>query len=249
MRLSEIERFANWGMCVKFVGSDNLDDLLNGEIYMSPVQKFIDQELKEKIRGQGDKDEAAHVYGVQNVRLISEETGDVFATAAFATVRESSPVGGKIPVFCFTKFTANDFEVYEYTENYIKFGLAIPKEEEDEFLSKFGNKAVILPSNFVKRIIEVVDVTDDFCLVADAKYSDSSIGIVKQRKEDFDEGRIDLVLWKDIFFKYQREVRFTFSTRLTDVPFKYGIGSIRADSIVKDTKDFFNGYFDVYLNE
>ena len=193
------------------------------------------------IRGQGDKYEGAHVFGAYNIKLYDNQTGMLFATSPRGMIVESNEeIVGKVPVFCFTKFTAKDFEVIEFNEEHIVFKLNIGEVTKSEFMQKFGNTAVILPKDFPQLIVQAVDGTDDYCIVANARYDDYSRGINKQHKEDIDEGRLELVLWKDNFFQYQREVRFAFSTKLTKTPIKYSIGSIRNICSPIDKNKFFS---------
>lgn len=59
--MNEVEGFERHYLYSKFVNSEYVDDLLDGNLFMSPPRCFIEQEKREKIRGQGDKYEGAHV--------------------------------------------------------------------------------------------------------------------------------------------------------------------------------------------
>lgn len=246
MRLNELKELNHFHLFVKFVNSENVDDLLNGNLYMNPLRVFIEQERREMVRGQGDKYEGAHVFGVYNIKLYDEQTGMLIMTAPRGTVVESNEeIVGRVPVFCFTKFTAKDFEVIEFNQEHIVFKLNIDDKEKSEFMQRFGNTAVILPENFPQLIVQAVDGTDDYCVVADARYDDYSRGINEQHKKDIDEGSLELVLWKDKFFQYQREVRFAFSTKPTETGIKYSIGSIRNLCSPIDKNKFFDLAYEI----
>ncbi len=165
MRLSDIEEARGIRLFVKFVRSEFLDDLLDGNLFMSPLGDFIDQEKREKIRGQGDKYEGAHVFGIINAEIFDHETNQHIATATSGMVEETYSEIRKTPVFCFTKFSSDDFVLIEETEDQYLFKLSIPDEDKVKFLENFGDKAVLLPQDFPQIIKKMVDDTDDFCIV------------------------------------------------------------------------------------
>lgn len=167
MRLSDIEEACGIRLFVKFVRSEFLDDLLDGNLFMSPLGDFIDQEKRDKIRGQGDKYEGAHVFGIMKAEIYDHETNQHIATATSGMVEETYSEICKTPVFCFIKFSSDDFVLVEETEDQYLFKLSISDEDKAKFLNSFGDKAVLLPQDFPQIIKKVVDDTDDFLPMQD----------------------------------------------------------------------------------
>ncbi|WP_044478641.1 hypothetical protein [Paenibacillus antibioticophila] len=225
---------------VKFVDSRYLEDLLSGNLFMNPLKVFIEQELREQKRGQGDKFEGGVVGAVTNFRMYDYETDELVHQFNGPSIFNlQHPDVQKIPVFCFTAFKKEDFEVLEVHEDYAVCGLSIPGSDKEKFIENFGDKAVLLPKDFPQLVCKTI--TDDhFGMVKDVNYVDYSIGMVKEQIQDFNEGNLGIAYWKDKFFEYQREARFAFSTMPQEKAFKYNIGSILQGCSVLDTKDFFD---------
>ncbi|EFU43419.1 hypothetical protein PVOR_03660 [Paenibacillus vortex V453] len=242
-RLSEIEPFKNAKFFVKFTKSEYVDDLLNGELFMNPLSIFIKQEIESKQRGQGDKYEGAHVFRVTNIKIIDPETEQVIATAKQGIVQENYGGAEDTPIFCFTVFSAKDFEVIDQDDDSISIKLNIEEEDKKNFLDNFGDKAVILPFNFVELLSEDANNNGHTYVIKQVKYDDYEKGINSEHKKLFDEGSFDIVFWKDSFFEFQREARFAIFDLPTKQSSKFKMRNLRSYCGVLDAKKFFDDYY------
>ncbi|MCA1026590.1 hypothetical protein LCM23_10830 [Cytobacillus kochii] len=241
-RLSEIERCKGARFLVKFVNQEYLGILLDGNLYMNTLGHFIEQEKRTMIRGQGDKYEGAHVFGVYNVKIIDPRNNQVIATANTGTLEERYEGVKEIPVFCFTAFSAKDFKVIEEKEDSVSFVLDIDIKEKNKILENFGDKAVLLPSNFINLIEEEADSQGLEYIIRSVQYNDYSI-INSDRKKKFEEKSVEIIMWKDNFFDYQREVRFAILNQPSQVPTEFNMKSIREQSVVMEAEKFLHDYY------
>lgn len=245
-RLSDFEEYKNMFFLVKFVDPQHVDSLLEGNIYMNTLGRFIDQENETKIRGQGDKYEGSHVFEAQTIRFIDLKTGAVVMTSEDAVVQESYKEVRDIPVFCFTMFTAKDFKVLEKGERTISIVLDIDEKEKEKFLENFGSKAVMLPGGFINMIKEDVIKQEHEFIISAIKYEDYKV-INKVRQKAFEEKSAEIITWKDKFFEYQREMRFAILDKPTKEPITFKMRSFRDGTMVMDTEEFLKEYF-IQLN-
>lgn len=241
-RLSDIEEYKDIIFLCKFVDPQFLDSLLDGNLYMNTLGHFIEQEEKTKIRGQGDKYEGAHVFEVQNVQLIDPKTGAVIATSKNGMFQERYEGVRDIPVFCFTKFTAEDFKVLEKGEGTVSIMLDIDEEEKDKFLENFGSKVVMLPGGFINMIEEDALKQEHEFTIRSIKYEEYKV-VSKERKKAFEEKSVEIITWKDKFFEYQREMRFAILDNPTKEPMIFKMRSIRDGALIIDAEKFLKEYF------
>jgi len=243
MRLSEIEDFKNIKFFVKFVKSEHVDDLLDGNLFMNPLSTFIKQELESNQRGQGDKYEGAHVFRMTNIKIIDPETEQLIATCKQGTVQENYSGAEDTPIFCFTVFSSKDFEVIDEEDDSISIKLNIEEEDKKNFLKDFGDKAVVLPFNFVELLSEDANNNGHTYIIQQVKYDEYEKGINSQHKKLFDDASFDIVFWKDSFFEFQREARFAIFDLPTKQSIKFKMRNLMSYCGVLDAKKFFDGYY------
>lgn len=247
-RLSEVEEFKNVEFSFKFLKKEHVDMLLDGTLYMNTLEYYIELEKQTKIRGQGDKYEGSNVYGVQNVNIYSKETGKLLAKAKSAKYSETYPLIKKIPIFCYTVFTSEDFKVVNEEDDFIEFCLDIAEEEKNMLSKDFGDYAVCLPDNFSKLVIDAANQQDCGALVKKVTYDDYSIlNPIKQKI--FEEKPVEIVTWKDDFFSYQREKRFAL-LEPSEKPVEFKVSNLRNEALVMATEEFLkNGQFKIEFNK
>jgi hypothetical protein len=238
-KLSEIKGYENVGMYVKFLKQKYLDDLLNGIIYMKNFNYFIELEKRTKEKGQGDKLEVAHVVRSTQVKLIDPETGIVIATAPKGEIVQRYPGMERMPLFCVTHFHSSDFVITEIKNDAIIAKIEIPSEDRLLIEKTFGETAVILTNEFTNKMIEASNTLDLGIVIGDVQYQDYRY-FSPIRKQQFEEKSINILFWKDDYFKYQREARFILTKKFVDDHYKLHIGDIRNKSIVTSTKELLN---------
>ncbi|MBN6885362.1 hypothetical protein ACUXCC_000499 [Cytobacillus horneckiae] len=235
-RLNEIKGYENIGMYVKFLKKEYLDDLLNGTIYMKNFNYFIELEKKTKEKGQGDKLEVSHVVRSTRVKLIDPKTGMVIATSSSGEMVERYRGTEKMPLFCLTHFQSSDFVITKVENEIITAKIDISLEDQILFEETFGDTAVILTNEFTDRMIESSNKLDLGIAIGDVRYQDYKY-YSATRKQEFDELSVNILFWKDNFFKQQREVRFILTKKSVDEYYKLNIGDIRDKSKVTSTKE------------
>ncbi|QCT02103.1 hypothetical protein E6C60_1387 [Paenibacillus algicola] len=242
MRLNKLEVMQDKQVYyfVKFTKPEFVQDLLDGNLYMQPLKNFIEQEEREQVRGQGDRLEGAAVGQVENLSIVDNRTGEVVAELGKKDIILRHPDAGYIPVFCFTAFTKDDFEIVQADEEYAYVKLSLPEEDKQKIIENFGKSAVILPNDFPHLVAATIQ-DEHYGQITAVRYVDYSAGIMYQEQlEQFIDGHIGLAFWKDVFFKFQREFRLAFSTMPTDKAKKYAIGDVLKDSQVLDINNFFD---------
>jgi hypothetical protein len=237
-RLSEVMGFENIGMYVKFLKKDFLEDLLIGSIYMKNFDFYIQLEKRTKEKGQGDKLEIAHVVRGNKITLIDPKTDMVIATASTGEMVERYTGMERMPVFCLTHFHANDFLITKFEDGIITAKIDIPIEDQQLFEKTFGDTAVILTNEFTDKMITKSKELSLEVAIGDVQYQDYSF-FSTERKKQFDEKSINLLFWKDNFFKNQREARFILTNQSVEDNFRLEIGEIRDKSKVTSTKELF----------
>lgn len=240
-KMSSIDEIKDIGFFVKFVKEEFLEELLEGNIYMSNLGRYIEMEKKTKIKGQGDKSEGAHVFKVLNLQIIDPKTNMLIGTAKVGEIRERYSGTEKVPVFCFTRFSADDFMVIEETDKHITCELDIHKKEKEVFIKEFGDKAVILPGDFPNILSENADKQGYKWAKGNVKYL-SYEGVNEERRKKFDDGNIEILFWKEDFFRSQREFRFVITNELVEEYLNFEVGSIKENSTVCDTKQLMDGF-------
>lgn len=232
----------------KFLKELYLNDLLEGNLYMNNFQYFIELEKQTKVKGQGDKREAGHVFRATSIRLIDPETNQVIATGNVGEVIERYTGVEKIPVFCLTKFRYREFEIIEVKDGSVVAKLAIPPKDQKNYIETFGEKAVILPHYFLERLEEKNNDERLGLAYGEVQYHDYDV-ISSERIRLFDEKSLQFFFWKDNFFSNQREFRIVLTQKLVDEPFKLNIGSLVEGAIVVDSEKLFEAEFEFPLNK
>lgn len=242
MRLNELDVMQDKQVYyfVKFTKPEYVQDLLDGNLFMQPLKSFIEQEEREQVRGQGDRLEGAAVGQVENLSVVDNRTGEVVAEFGKKGIVFRHPDAGYVPVFCFTAFTKDDFEVVNTNEEYAYVKLSLTEEDKQKIIDNFGESAVILPNDFPNLVAATIP-DEHYGQITGVRYVDYSAGVMyKEQVEQFIEGNIGLAFWKEDFFKYQREFRLAFSTMPTDKAIKYAIGDVLKDCIVVDINYLFD---------
>jgi len=237
VRMSEFEGAEEVSMFVKFVKEKHLDDLLSGKLYMNNIKYFIDLERKEKVKGMGDKREAGFVIKPDKMYFLNTETNNVIGkpvnvNAEIIRRHEHSP---KVPVFCFTKFSAKDFVYYKENEECITFKLDIGEDSKRMF--EFGDKAVILAPGFREKVIEASKKHNKAVKMKEVEYH-SFDKVDTEKEELFEQESPEMFFWKSDEFSYQRETRLILPYHFVESQYTFEIGSLK-DSTVISTEDFF----------
>lgn len=127
----------------------------------------------------------------------------------------------------------------------IKVKLDISDKDRDNFIENFGDTAVIFNNNFKEKVNEAAQKGHINYLIGDVKFTDYDF-ISRERLKQFENIDPIQLLWKDNYFKQQREFRIVLlDTSVKDYCY-FEIGSIREDAKVHSTKELLtNLYFEL----
>src|SRR5699024_9243298 len=204
MRMTEFEYAKDVKMFVKFLDGKYLDDLLSGKLYMNNIKYFIELEKRHKNKGVGDKREAGFVIRPDKIYIMDPETDEITGRPVQAEIIRRYEHAPKVPVFCFTMFTAKDFVLYEENEEYISFKLDIG-EDMQKFL-EFGDKAVIFGPNFREKVISASQKHKVEVKMKPIEYQTNK-EIDTEKESLFQQRSPEMFFWKEEEFSYQREAR------------------------------------------
>lgn len=231
---------------------EHLKDLIDGQLYCSPSEKYIKQERDLHDKGQGDL-----LEGKMKIKVAGGHWEDN-ATHAKIKLLPNSVITIRIenvnnmPIFCMTKGTAEDCEEYKSdTEYVIKYKKSFKEEVERSF--KKADSAVIIlePKRFIGSIsntinhaifaedihyfdYDIMDINMMYYLLGVDKFeSNKAYSMVY-------DNRYRHLLCKDISFGEQREHRIIILDDEIIEPQKY---KFKFDSkyLLVDLEDLFTG--------
>ncbi|PFY54903.1 hypothetical protein COL52_26705 [Bacillus toyonensis] len=240
-KLSDIKKYENAGILVKFLKEEYVNSLIEGKLFMNRLGFFIDLEKKKNSKGQGDKYEGAFVEHVEQGYLISPETNEVLATFKKGTTTRRYENVKKVPVFCCTIFNSSDLHVVSETDSSVSVQVKLSEGHKENFLKDFGEKAVVLPNYFLDKIVEALTREKLEGCYGSVQYVDFSVGS-EERKTAFNKASYDMFFWKDKYFEYQKEYRIAITNKFVEDYFEFLIGDINKKTYVMDTTEFFEEF-------
>lgn len=240
-KLSDIKKYENTGILVKFLKAEYVNSLIEGKLFMNRLGFFIDLEKKKNSKGQGDKYEGAYVAPIEQGCLISPETNKVFATFKKGTETRRYKNVKKVPVFCCTIFNSSDLHVVSETATSVSVQVRLSEEHKENLLKDFGEKAVVLPNYFLDKVGDAVVKGNLEGRHGPVQYVDYGVWSA-ERKEAFDKASDNMFFWKDKYFEYQQEYRIAIINKFVESYFELLIGDINQKSIVMDTAAFFEEF-------
>lgn len=240
-KLSEIKGYEKRAMFVKFLSNKNLDDLLNGKLYMQNLGAFIDLEEKQRKKGQGDRYEAAFVTRGGLTQGFIEGFDEPLFTAQSSEFVMRYEMVRRIPAFCCATFTADDLQVVDENEDNFFVQIKLNEEEKNAFSNDFGDTAVILPGELMDILKEHAIKQQFTWIMGKPIYFDYNI-YDPIRYEKFERGDMEIIFWKDIFFKKQKEFRFAITNHEVEKFMYFEIGSLREQTLIFDSKKIFDEF-------
>ncbi|WP_213423089.1 hypothetical protein [Bhargavaea massiliensis] len=235
MKMSEIDELKDFELFVKFTQEKHVDSLLNGNFYMKNINYFIELENKNKIKGVGDKWEAAHVFESNEMYLYDSKEKKIIKHLGRGEIITRYEQAKKVPIFCFSRFTANDYSLFEDTDTYLSFKLNIG--EDLKKFKEFGDTAVIFPRDIEEIFRHATDSAGLHSVFKEIQY-DSFSGKSLSKLEALNQRSVKMFFWKSKLFRYQREVRLALYNTFVDDNFVLKTDIIKNASIVSKIGDF-----------
>jgi len=238
-KLGEIKGFNKFDFFVKFVQSKFANDIVEGKLFMNNLQHYIDLEEKTRKKGQGDKFEGAEVYKGDLFIMMGEDV--VGTSKGYVTISDINV--GKIAVFCCTRFTENDFVIIDTDskQETITVNLDISENDKNHIMENFGDKAVLLPNRFPNIVKEAAKEQGIMIANKDVKYENYNV-YDERRRLAFETGHVDIVFYKDDFFKSQKEYRIAITDQLIEKNTTFTVGQLHDFNSIHDTKEFLNNF-------
>ncbi|OOE22027.1 hypothetical protein [Bacillus subtilis] len=231
--------FKKLSLFVKFTKEEYVNDILDGKLYMNNFKYFIDLEKKKRVKGQGDKFEAAFVTRAVDLRIIDTRTNTVIGVSKSAEIIERYTEAPKVPLFCFTYFSNEDFTILEETDENITVTLNLNSDEKDVFIKDFGEKAIVFPGDFLNIVLSSFEKQNLRGIAKPVQYCDFDF-LDEDRRKLFENGSIDMFFWKDHFFKTQREIRIVLPEKRIENNLIVNFQGIRDEAFVLNTEDLFD---------
>jgi len=235
MKMSEIPGVEHFELYVKFTKAEYVDSLLAGNFYMNNLNFYIELENQSKRKGVGDKWEAAHVFQYDEMYYMDREENKVSKLVGKGELITRFEKVREVPVFCFSKFTANDYSLYEDTDEYMSFRLDIGNDINK--FKEFGDTAVILPVNTGELLSKAANSKGIDSVFKEVKYGSFSERSL-EKMNAIHKGSVDMFFEKHDMFKYQREVRLALYKTFVDSHFLLETQEIKEHSIVSSIEQF-----------
>lgn len=222
---------------IKFVNKkEYAEDICNGKLFMNKVSYYRELEKKSQKKGQGDIGELKNrIHGFDGT-LTSEDKSI------------SIPIKGSIdfefnedkctPIFCLMGIKINDLEISEYDDTYVKLIFKYDKEEIENFKDDFGKYVVIInPMKFKENIYKSLEKINKNWIFGEVRYR----GINDfDRIQAFSKQDVTRFLYKDKYFKYQKEYRLVIDESI-EYPKTIEIGQLKDSTIVMEVENLEKG--------
>lgn len=243
-KLSEVDKY-NDEVIAFFKFTNFTDSLLNGDLYMNPLQKYIEMERESGKKGVGDVLEAAQVISDFRFNIYKEGTNEFTHTGAADYIHFRINGDEKKPVYCLFTLHANDLLIVDENDTEYITVMNFSKEEVDKMLNEFGEQvALINPGSFIERVEKTFDEKGFGYVISPVKYDDYSINSIK-RIESYKKNNNEIFFWKDNFFENQKEYRIVITSIETEEPLIPNIGNLNDIVDVFNARELFNGNFQI----
>jgi hypothetical protein len=179
-------------------------DILDGKLFMNKLQYYRDIEAASGKKGQGDASELqARIFDV-NLQFSSHETSFSFPLQAksisFEFVEDKNT-----PVFCIMGLTIEDMEIGEVNDDYVELMFPFKTSDINELRNEFGKYVVLLnPTKFEESLGKKLLSDNVAWIYGKVIYCPPNSF---ERIQAFSEESPRRFLYKDEYFKYQKEFR------------------------------------------
>ena len=223
--------------------TDYPDELLNGNIYMGNLKKYIDIEKENGVKGMGDMLEASQVYRDMDITMRDNSNNQVVLKGKAPSMILRWEGDEKKPVFCTFLLTEQHFKFDFEDEENMHFVLDIEETEIQHMLESFSETLVLIDATaFIKRF-DAKSLEKGYNIVrGSVSYDDLSINNTNRIKSYFKDNS-QVFFWKDIFFEKQNEYRIVILNEEVEDAMKFNIGDLNDIATKHNAREFFGqGY-------
>ncbi|MEQ7054026.1 hypothetical protein ABN764_25670 [Paenibacillaceae sp. P-4] len=222
-------------LLTKFTQEKYVKSIVNGQLFMNNIKYFVDLENQTKVKGQGDRYEAANILSNVTFKMYLQGTDTLIGEGTAGQIIERNHVFDNIPIFCFTAFDSSDFKIIDETENSYKVVFDIASHEVDKMIADFGTKAILInPVSFINKVDEAFRKKGIEYQADKVKYEDLSVNRV-EKIESYRVPTTTPLFTKDIYFKYQREFRIVLLNHRVEKSYIAEIGRLDEKRGLGDT--------------
>lgn len=230
---------------VKFSDKKYLESFQKGNLYLNTLEYFQKLEEQAKEKGMGDANEGRLVLTELDIQIRDYETGNIVmegkASRSALTAQEDS----EKHVLCTSYIDFGSLDITEQGEGYIKGKTVFTEEQQLEVRSHFGKYALItFYSDFVNNINKSFKEQGIQCVSNKVKYTNYSINY-KDRIESFMGNTSDKYLWKDNYFKDQKEFRLVVFEKDSKEAITIKIDDMTKYSAIIPVEQLFNDGFEI----
>ncbi|PEU53762.1 hypothetical protein CN395_26145 [Priestia megaterium] len=232
-----------------FKFTDYVDSLLEGNLYMNNLQRYIDMEKESGIRGMGDRFEGAEVMSNVEIRIYDSRTGELILQGDSERVHARLTDSEKTPVYCLFSLTTDHLTLIDETDEFYITKIDFSDEEIEKMISEFGETVVMInPNAFVERVQKAFVEKGYGYRMGKVTYDDYGVNSSK-RMEAYRKNDSEVFFWKDKFFENQNEYRIAIKSIKTDEPIIENIGDISDIANVFNARELFNGDLQIHLRK
>ena len=214
--------------CEKFA-----NDVCFGNLYANTPKYFREQEIKNGVRGQGDRFELISTIETHKITMWDRKTETVFFTAPKGTMRIQFQDDDVIPLVSFVGIPLSDMKLIYADENRADFVFPFSDEEYYSMEENFGSYCVIISGRELENHVK------NYAETYDCEYLFDRIDYCTQQRIDriqaFNKRAKERFLYKNSDLAYQREYRLAFGHEIPDDHF-IRIGTLSNTKILESKK-------------
>lgn len=217
-----------------------LEDLCSGNLYMDRFRTYVEQEKREKKKGQGDSLEASLLVHTTSSELRHPETDEFIADIGPSRVILTPQGFLDRPVFCSMALDASMMEIVDDCGDYYKTKVNFSEEQKELLPKVFGEHVVSIEFPvLLERIHSWFNENKMPVIAGLVDYEDQSINSFT-RLELFNKQDPRLFLIKSKEISYQNEYRFVpFDLEITK-PMIINIGDLSDVTKIHDSSELLN---------
>lgn len=233
----------------KFGRKKHLESLQKGNLYMNCTDFFIKKEELEGEKGVGDRLEASHVMNNVKVEFKNRVTQETLfsGNAGSVSIRLNNHLYA--PLFCLTYFSKDDFIIIQEDEEKMVLKPNISIKELQLLKKDFKDKDHVLmisPNHFLKQVGEAFQKQNIYAKASPVRYSDFKKNY-KDRLQSFEKDQDNVLFWKNIDFKHQREFRIAILNKTVKDKYEINIGNLEHCTALIETNKLLNNFNDFHL--
>ncbi|WP_010241521.1 hypothetical protein [Clostridium arbusti] len=228
-------------MLIKFSDEkSNLESLQQGNLYLNTLEYFHKMEQETKTKGMGDNYEGRHVLADVNFKMYDNETGKLFLSGTSKQSVIKTKEDSEKHILCTSYIDYSSIEIIEQGKDFFKGNVLFKEEEKSEFRKHFGKYALIISfGDFINNIKSSFENQGIKGVGNKVKYSNFSKNYI-DRTESFAKNTPAKYLWKDIYFKNQKEYRLVVLNRDSDKPIRIKVDNMSKYSYIMDVDQLFD---------